>query len=52
MIEKSFGRPNEIYSLEGIELLQREIEYYKQTIDYNGVVEEINQDIRKLGLKK
>jgi len=33
MIEKTFGRPNEMYSLLGIELLQREIEHYKKTIN-------------------
>lgn len=38
MIEKTFGKPNEMYSLLGIELLQREIEYYKKSINYDGVV--------------
>ena len=52
MIEKTFGRPNEMYSLLGIELLQREIEYYKKTINYDGVVEEISQDMKRLGIRK
>ena len=52
MIEMSFGRPTEMYSLNGIELLQREIENYKNKIKYEDVVEEIDQDMRRLGLKK
>ncbi len=52
MIEMSFGRPTEFYSFSGIELLQREIDHYKQIINYDGVVEEIDQDMRRLGLKK
>lgn len=52
MIEKTFGRPTEMYSQLGIELLQREIEHYKKTINYDGVVEEIDQDMRRLGLRK
>ena len=52
MIEKTFGRPNEMYSFLGIELLQREIEHYKQTINYDGVVEEISQDMKRLGIRK
>ena len=52
MIEKTFGRPNEMYSLLGIELLQREIEHYKKTINYDGVVEEISQDMKRLGIRK
>lgn len=52
MIEKTFGRPNEMYSLLGIELLQREIEHYKKTINYDGVVEEIDQDMKRLGIRK
>jgi len=52
MIEKTFGRPNEMYSLLGIELLQREIEHYKKTINYDGVVKEISQDMKILGIRK
>lgn len=52
IIEKCFGRPTEMYSFKGIELLQREIEYYKNTIKYDDVVEEIEQDMKRLGLKK
>ena len=51
MIEKTFGRPNEMYSLLGVELLQREIEHYKKTINYDGVVEEISKDMKRLGIR-
>lgn len=52
MIEMTYGRPNEMYSQLGIELLQREIEHYKKVIDYDTVVDEIDQDMKRLGLKK
>ena len=52
IIEKRFGKPTEFYSFKGIELLQREIEYYKQNINYTDVVEEMEQDMKRLGLKK
>lgn len=52
MIEMTYGRQNEMYSKKGIELLQREIEYYKMKIDYAEVVEEVEQDMRRLGLKR
>ncbi len=52
MIESTYGRPNEIYSMLGIELLQKEIEKYKELIDYNGVCKEIDDDMRRLGLRK
>lgn len=51
-IEATFGRPTEMYSFKGIELLQREIKYYKELIGYDNVVEEIKQDMKLLGLKK
>ena len=52
IIETTFGRPNEMYSTPSIELLQREIEYYKNKINYDAIVEEIDQDMRRLGLKR
>ena len=52
MIEKTFGRPTEMYSALGIELLQREIEHYKKAINYDGVVEEVSQDMKRLGIIK
>ena len=45
MIEKTFGRPNEMYSLLSIELLQREIDHYKNRIKYSDVVKEIEEDM-------
>jgi len=51
MIETYFGQSTEMYSFDGIELLQREIENYKQIIDYTNVVEEIEQDMKRLRLK-
>lgn len=51
-IEATFGRPTEMYSFKGIELLQREIKYYKELIGYDNVVEEIKQDMKLLGLRK
>lgn len=51
MIEMTFGKPTEIYSKKGIEILQREIEHYKKQINYEGVKEEINQDMQKLKLR-
>lgn len=52
MIEATFGRGNEMYSQKGIELLQREIEHYKKTINYDALVEEIDQDMKRLRLRK
>ena len=52
MIETTFCRPTEMYSFKGIELLQREIEHFKEQIKYDDVVREIDEDMRRLGLKK
>lgn len=52
MIESTFGRPTELYAGKGIELLQREIEYYKNAIKYDDVVEEIDRDMKRIGLRK
>ena len=52
MIENAVGRPNEMYAFEGIELLQREIEHYKKLINYDEVVKEIDEDMKRVGLKK
>lgn len=51
MIEISYGRPTEMYSHLGIELLQREIEHFKKVINYDDVCQEIDEDMRRLGLK-
>ena len=50
-IEMSYGRPNEMYSMLGIELLQREIEHFKNVINYDQVCKEIDEDMKKYGLK-
>lgn len=52
MIEMSYGRSTEMYSYLGIELLQREIEYFKKSINYDNVYQEINDDMKRLELKK
>ena len=52
MIEMTYGRPNEMYSMLGIELLQREIEHFKETINYEGICQEIDEDMRRLGFKR
>lgn len=52
MIEMTYERPNEMYSHSNIKLLQREVEHYKKVINYDDVVEEIDQDMKRLGLKK
>lgn len=51
-IERSYGRPTEMYTLSGIELLQREIEHFKNVINYDGVCQEISEDMKRLGLRK
>lgn len=52
MIEITLGMPTEMYSLRGIELLQREINYFKEQIKYDDVVKEIDKGIKKMGLRK
>lgn len=46
MIERCYGRPNEMYSQLGIELLQREIEHYKKVINYDELSKEINNRVK------
>ena len=52
MLESTYNRPNEIYSMLGIELLQKEIENYKKVINYDSICQEIDEDMRRLGLRK
>lgn len=52
MIEKSYVRSKEMYSHLGIELLQREIEHFKKVINYDKVCQEIDEDMRRMMLKK
>ena len=51
-IELCFGRPNEMYSVEGIEMLQHEIDLFKKEINYDELVKEINEDMKRLGFIK
>lgn len=51
MIEMTYGRPTEMYSYSGIELLQREIEHFKKEIDYDAICQEIEEDMRRVGFK-
>lgn len=48
ILESNYGKPNEMYSKKGIELLQREIEYYKNLIDYESIITTFKEDVRKL----
>lgn len=52
LLETTFGRPTEMYSVKGIELLQREIEHYKKRINYDDVCREVDEHKRRLGIKK
>ena len=52
MIESTYDKSNELYSTEGIELLQREIDIYKKSIRYDEIVEEIQRDLQRLNKKK
>lgn len=51
-IEMTYGRPNEMYSQLGIELLQREIEHFKEKINYAAICQEINEDMIRVGVRK
>ena len=52
MIEMTYGRPTEMYSQLGINLLQREIEHFKKVINYDGVCKEIDDDMKRVRLKR
>jgi len=52
MIETTFGSPTEMYSLSGIELLQREINCFKEQINYDDVVRKIDEDMKRLRIRK
>ena len=51
-IEKTYGSPTEMYTLNGIELLQREIKHYKDEINYKSIVEETNKIFNRTGIRK
>lgn len=46
-IENTFKRPTEMYAMNGIELLQREIEHYKQEINYDSIKHEMERRIKE-----
>ncbi len=50
-IESTYGKSTEMYAQPGIEMLQREIELYKEAINYDALNEEINQNLRNKGSK-
>lgn len=52
MIEMTYGRPTEMYSQLDINLLQREIEHFKKVINYDGVCKEIDDDMKRVRLKR
>lgn len=52
MIENTYGKSTEMYTMPGIELLQREIEHYKKVINYDDLCKEISDDMKRLGLRK
>jgi hypothetical protein len=47
-IERVYGRATEMYSHDGILLLQREIEHFKEVINYNEIYNNMNDDIKRL----
>ena len=51
MIEMTYNRPGEMYAATKINLLQREIEFFKQQINYDEVCKEIDEDMKRVGLK-
>ena len=52
MIELTYNNPNEMYATLGIELLQKEIQYFKEKINYEELCQEIKNDMTRLGLLK
>ena len=52
MIEMTYNNPNEMYATLGIELLQKEIQYFKEKINYEELCQEIKNDMTRLGLLK
>lgn len=44
-VESHYNDSNEVYAYEGLELLQREVELYKELIDYNNLNKELNEKV-------
>lgn len=51
-IEMTYGRPNEMYSMLGIEMLQNEINIFKKKINYDDLVKEVSEDMKLKGFKR
>ena len=51
LIESTYGRPTELYSHIGINLVQKEIELFKERIKFSEVCKEVDEDMKKLGFK-
>lgn len=45
LLEKTFDSPDEIYASKGVELLQREISLYKESIHYDDFSRQVESDI-------
>lgn len=48
--ELLYGKDTEMYTHLGGNLLKREIELYKQKIDYDSVCKEVKEDMLRLGM--
>lgn len=46
-IEATFSSSTEMYSAEGMELLQREIGHFKELVKYDSIVREIDEDMKR-----
>jgi hypothetical protein len=51
IFELLYGKDTEMYTRLGGNLLKREIELYKQKIDYDSVCKEVEEDMLRLGMK-
>lgn len=52
MLEMSYERPTEMYANPRFNLLKREIEHYKELIHYDELYQEVEEDMKRVGLKK
>lgn len=52
MIESTYGRVTEGYSLPGLEMLQKEIKHFKEIINYDNICKEIDDYMKRLRMRK
>lgn len=52
MIESTYGMKTEGYSLPGLEMLQKEVNYFKEAINYDNICKEIDDDMKRLRMRK